>query len=221
MSKKANPIIQSWKSNAQRWIKIIEDDAIESRRLVTNAAILAIILKYQPTNVLDVGCGEGWLVRALMDNKIKAYGIDATKALIKKAKEGKGNFDILSYKELTKGVTLPDAPFDIITINFALFEKKGTTRLLKKLPEYLTPNGKIIIQTMHPFSLQETDEYKSAWREDAWAGLNGAFTDPFRWYARTLEDWFKVFQKAGLTLKNIKEPIHPKTKKPASIIFVL
>ncbi len=66
MSKKANPIIQSWKINAEKWIKTIENSEIESRQLVTNTAILENVLQRKPKSVLDIGCGEGWLVNTLV-----------------------------------------------------------------------------------------------------------------------------------------------------------
>ncbi len=222
MSKSTNPILKSWAVNAKKWIKTIENNEIESRRLVTNAAILQTILTNQPNTVLDIGCGEGWLVNTLVQHKIKAVGIDATATLIKAAKtKGKGKFQVKDYDTMIKGVRFKTAPFDLISINFALFENKKTAQLIKKLPDYLKTDGKMVIQTLHPFSIATDQPYKSAWRKDSWGGLKRKFTQPYKWYFRTLEDWVKLFTKADLMLEAIKEPIHPKTGRPASIIFVL
>jgi len=208
--------------NAKKWIKTIENNEIESRQLVTNTAILQTILTQQPKTVLDIGCGEGWLVNTLVQHKIKAVGIDATVDFIKAAKaKGKGTFKIKDYAAMIKGVRFKTAPFDLISINFALFENKKTAQLIKKLPNYLASDGKIVIQTLHPFSIATAEPYKSAWRKDSWGGLKRNFTQPYKWYFRTLEDWVKLFAKAGLVLEAIKEPIHPKTGRPASIVFVL
>lgn len=222
MSKKANPIIESWTINAKRWIKTIENDEIESRRLVTNAAILENILKLKPKKVLDIGCGEGWLVSALTNQKKEVTGIDAIETLIQRAKlRGKGSFYVINYQELIKGKALHTAPFDLISINFALFEKRETAQLLKKLPDYLTKNGKVIIQTLHPFSLDLTKPYQSGWRKDSYKGLKRNFEMPYKWYYRTLEDWIQLFKKSDLNLIALKEPIHPITERPASVIFIL
>lgn len=222
MSKKANPVIKSWEINAKKWIKTIENDEIESRRLATNAAILINILKRKPKKVLDIGCGEGWLVNTLARHKIQATGVDAVAELIENAKsKGKGTFKVINYKELTQGVAFKNGPFDLISINFALFENRKTAKLIKKLPNYLAKNGVIIIQTLHPLSVIENQPYKSEWRKDSWKGLKRNFTQPHKWYFRTLGDWVKLFKKSGLKLDELHEPIHPKTGKPASIIFVL
>ncbi len=223
MSKKANPIIQSWKINAKKWIKTIENSEIESRQLITNTAILNNVLKRNPKSVLDIGCGEGWLVNTLVKHGIAAIGIDAIPTLIKNAKnKGKGKFKVMTYEALTKGAPLKQAPFDIISINFALFENRKTAQLIKKLPSYLSDDdGQIIIQTLHPFSIATDKRYESAWRKNSWEGLKRNFKQPHKWYFRTLEDWIKLFRKAKLNLVELQEPLHPKTGRPASIVFVL
>lgn len=222
MSKKANPIIKSWELNAKKWIKTIENSEIESRRLATNAAILENILERKPKKVLDIGCGEGWLVNTLVKHKIHATGVDAVADLIKNAKsKGKGKFKVASYAELTEGIPLKNEPFDLISINFALFENQKTAQLIKKLPHYLAKDGVIVIQTLHPFSRITDQPYQSEWRKDSWKGLKRKFTQPHKWYFRTLGDWVKLFQKAGLVLEELQEPIHPKTRQPASIVFIL
>ena len=222
MSKKANPIIQSWKINAKKWIKTIENSEIESRQLITNTTILNNVLQRKPKSVLDIGCGEGWLVNTLVKQEIQAMGIDAIAALIKNAKtKGKGKFKVMTYDTLTKGATFKQAPFELITINFALFENRKTKQLIKKLPSYLAADGQIIIQTLHPFSIAKDKRYESAWRKDSWEGLKRNFQQPHKWYFRTLEDWIKLFSKAKLNLLELQEPIHPKTGRPASVVFVL
>lgn len=222
MSKNRNPIIKSWTINADKWIKTIEKEEIESRQLVTNAAILQNILLLNPDNVLDIGCGEGWLVHALTKQGITTTGVDGVKSLIEAAKsKRKGNFEVINYKELSDGVSLKSAPFDLISINFALFENKKTARLIKKLRNYLVDGGNIVIQTLHPFSIDLDGPYKSAWRKDSWKGLKRNFKLPYKWYFRTIEDWITLFRKAGFSLEKLKEPIHPKTGRPASVIFVL
>ena len=41
-------------------------------------ALLRLVLERRPENVLDVGCGEGWLVSALRQAGVRAWGIDAS-----------------------------------------------------------------------------------------------------------------------------------------------
>ena len=65
-------IIDSWKSNALPWVIAVRTNEIESRLLVTNKAIIDAVLAQAPKTVLDVGCGEGWLIRELKKAGIKS-----------------------------------------------------------------------------------------------------------------------------------------------------
>ena len=80
-------IIESWHRNALPWTNIVREGKIESRRLSTDQAIVNAILSCSPQTVLDIGCGEGWLVRELAAKNIRATGIDVVPALITQAKQ--------------------------------------------------------------------------------------------------------------------------------------
>lgn len=56
---------RSWDANAHAWTDAVRNESIESRRLVTNAAIIEAVRSCGGQRVLDLGCGEGWLARAL------------------------------------------------------------------------------------------------------------------------------------------------------------
>ena len=53
----------SWQANADAWTAAVREQRIESRRQVTDAAILQAILALAPLHILDLGCGDGWLRR--------------------------------------------------------------------------------------------------------------------------------------------------------------
>jgi len=58
-------IAESWTANADAWTTAVRDGLIPSREAGTNAAILAACLQHGAGPVLDVGCGEGWLVHTV------------------------------------------------------------------------------------------------------------------------------------------------------------
>jgi hypothetical protein len=62
--------------------------------------------------------------------------------------------------------------------------------------------------------------YRDGWREGSWDGFNAGFTDPPPWYFRTLGSWVKLYGDHGLQLREVREPVHPKTGKPVSLILV-
>ncbi len=216
-----NEIIKSWAINAGEWSRIVEQEGIASRKL-TNPAIVQIIKDYEPLHILDLGCGEGWLTRALSHGKNKVCGVDATEALLETArKKGPQKYFKLTYEEIIAGVSIPEAPFDAVVFNFCLYQKDEVPQLLIALQRVLTNPGLIFIQTLHPsFLLMNELPYKDQWIEDSWKGLTGKFVQPHPWFARTLESWTEVFRVSGFELIKVKEVVND-NHIPVSIIFVL
>jgi 2-polyprenyl-3-methyl-5-hydroxy-6-metoxy-1,4-benzoquinol methylase len=219
-------IIESWVTNAAAWSEAIQQEAIESRKLVTNQAIIMAIAKHQPNSLLDIGCGEGWLCRAAqkaIPSLSTIKGMDAIAALVQQAKTLSPNvsWEQKSYQDLIAGASHNQEQFQIISINFALFEKELVELLLLALPNYLSENGRVIIQTLHPLMACGDAAYEEGWREGNWNGFSTAFKDPHPWYFRTMAAWVSLFTASGLILDQMQEPLHPETGKPASVIFEL
>jgi 2-polyprenyl-3-methyl-5-hydroxy-6-metoxy-1,4-benzoquinol methylase len=215
-------IIESWKANAEQWIATIDHAEIESRKLATNEAIIKTVTSLPVKKVLDVGCGEGWLTRIFRSKGMNAYGVDAIETLIDHAIQKDGPFYFhYDYQQIAKGDNDLPKPFDAAAINFALIDKEDTEQLIASLPGYLKQNGYLVIQTLHPLTVAINDDYISGWKEGSWNGMKRDFVLPYQWYFRTLEDWSSLFSAFGFVLKSLYEPLHPETKKPLSVIFVL
>lgn len=213
-------ILRSWHINARPWIKAIADGGIESRVLVTNKAILDAVLNIKPRNVLDIGCGEGWLAAKLSEAGVNVFGIDAIPALIEKAQQIKGaTFSVCAYEYLSSYEF--NMQFDCLICNFSLIGEKSTENAVAAAGKLLKPGGRFIIQTLHPIAACGALPYRDGWREGSWAGFSEDFSKPAPWYFRTMETWKKLFSENGLELITITEPVHPKTSNPASIIFDL
>ena len=213
-------IVDSWHTNATPWTAAVRDQRIESRRLVTDRAIIDAITGRQPRSVLDLGCGEGWLVRALAARGVpEVIGVDVVPALIDQARAaGGGEFRVASYEAIARGelrITV-----DVAVANFALIGKEAVDALIKSAPKLLNPGGALVIQTLHPVVACGDLPYMDGWREGSWAGFSDDFTDPAPWYFRTLETWVRLIASSGLTLVEMREPIHPATNKPASVLFI-
>lgn len=92
-------IIDAWSRNTDPWTAAVRGGEIESRVLATNAAIADTVRAYAPRTGLDLGCGEGWLVRALPE--VAMVGVDAIAGLVEQAAAaGGGEFRQLSYEEI-------------------------------------------------------------------------------------------------------------------------
>jgi 2-polyprenyl-3-methyl-5-hydroxy-6-metoxy-1,4-benzoquinol methylase len=169
--------------------------------------------------VLDIGCGEGWLVRALAEHGVRGLGVDVVPELVDAAtRAGGGEFRVASYEDIADGTL--HVTVDAAVANFALIGEHSVANLLRRMPALLTSRGVVIVQTVHPLVAGGDHPYVDGWRAGSWAGFSADFSDPAPWYFRTMESWVRLFVDSGLRLLEIREPVHPTTQKPASVIFI-
>jgi 2-polyprenyl-3-methyl-5-hydroxy-6-metoxy-1,4-benzoquinol methylase len=213
-------IIDSWHTNATPWTAAVRDKRIESRKLVTDQAIVDAVLSRRPKSVLDIGCGEGWLSRALAERGVeRTVGVDVVPTLVEQARSaGGGEFRVASYEGIADGEL--DLSVDVAVANFALIGKDAVDALIRTSPSLLEPGGALVIQTLHPLVAGGDQAYQDGWRTGSWAGFSDDFSDPAPWYFRTLATWVELIASSGLTIQEMREPMHPATRKPASVIFI-
>ncbi len=212
-------IIDSWHKNAAPWIVAIQERQIVSRQLVTDRAIVDTVASYGGNTVLDLGCGEGWLTRALVDLGLDVLGTDIVPELIERARQSdRSRFELASYAEIAAGKL--SQKFDLAIANFSLLGDESVRGLFRSMPTLLHPGGAFIVQTLHPTIACGNLPYVDGWRNSSWAGFSDDFSDPAPWYFRTLTSWVELYTTSGLKIVEIREPLHPHTHQPASAIFV-
>ena len=215
----ATAIERSWIANAQAWTAAVREGRIESRRLATDRAIVDAVLACQPRRVLDVGCGEGWLCRALAQHGVKTFGIDASAPLIEAARAlGGDGHAVCGYAGLIDE-PLRFGRFDAVACNFALLEER-IEPLLMALRTVLSPEGSLLTQTVHPWAACGDAPYADGWRNETFAAFGDAFTAEMPWYFRTLESWCEVLVRCGYAIASLREPVHPGTGRPLSLLLV-
>lgn len=207
-------LAHSWQSNAEGWTRTVREGRIESRRLVTDAAIVAAAQALHPKRALDIGCGEGWLCRALAGPGVEVVGVDACAALIASAQAmGAAQYHVCRHADLA-GAGL--GKFDLLLCNFALLDEHLQVPL-QSWRDLLLPQGRLLIQTVHPHSASEV--YEDGWRLERFDGFGEGFPEPMPWYFRTLESWLALLVDAGWRVEHLQAPPNPLTGKPVSLLL--
>ncbi len=211
---------QSWDVNAAAWTDSVRSGAIASRRAGTDDAVRAAVQACSPApaRILDVGCGEGWLARALASDGYEVTGFDGSTDLIESARgQGGGRFVTMTYEELAADPDALGRPFDAIICNFALLGEE-IDPLLAALRRMLVVGGTLVIQTVPPHGDASTP-YREGWRVETFDAFGDAYPSPMPWFFRTLGSWVEALNRAGFTLGQIEEPLHPQTHRPLSLVL--
>lgn len=165
----------------------------------------------KPFSFLDVGCGNGWVVRKIsqQDNCKKAVGIDKSKKMISKAKLNKKSTkesyvvsDVISWKYHGK--------FDYIFSMESLYYSSPMESALKKIFKLLKPRGQFFCGT---------DFYKDNKATTQWAKMMNLPLD-----LRSKNQWKKMFEEAGFKTKTkqIKDlDSRKKWKREFGTLFII
>ncbi len=219
-----------WEDAASPWTRAVRHGSIRSRVLVTNAAIIEAVLALKPARVLDLGCGEGWLLRELAAGGLDPaglVGVDGSSALIAEASAaGPGRFVQADYFDLPAALQPPAGEaFDLVVANFSLIGDASSAAALQATHDLLRPGGQLLIQTLSPRAVANGDEVgdgtepTEGWREGSWQGCGEGFGDAAPWYCRSLAGWRRLLDEAGLTLQWQHETDDPDSGAPLSLLL--
>jgi len=131
---------------------------------------------------LDVGCGNGWVVRKVVKNSFcnRAMGIDGAKQMIAKAKSREGGEYILADLDSFN----PREKFDLIHSMEVLYYLDDPTEVIRKISDsWLKQEGRLIIGLDH----YHENIQSHSWQEDVGT----------RMHMFKAEDWIQMFEAAG------------------------
>ncbi len=182
------------------WAKIGRAELMEKEHSKTVLKFLNSIPFEKQFSFLDVGCGNGWVVRKIsqIQNCKKAERIDKSQNMITKAKSkiksSKENYlrtDILSWKFNGK--------FNYIFSMESLYYSKPMESALKKIYKLLKPGGEFFCGT---------DFYSDNKATIPWSKIMNIPLD-----LRSKKQWKKMFEEIGFETKTKQVRDHSNRKK--------
>lgn len=110
--------------------------------------IYNIVRRKEKAKVLDIGFGTGILTKKLYDDGYEIYGIDFSQRMIDIAKEKMPLANLIQY-DFSKGLPkeVQNISFDYVISTYAMhhLEDEEKSKFIKRLGNYLSKDGKIII----------------------------------------------------------------------------
>lgn len=117
--------------------------------------------KEQPLNLLDAGCGDGWLA-GLIKSELPSWQVQACdlgQPLISSAQK---QFPKVEFKlaDLTKPLPYPKETFDFITSSMVLHDTENETAVLQNFQNILKPDGVALVTIVNPYYGFPVGEWK-------------------------------------------------------------
>ena len=198
-------------------------------RTLIDPTLLKVVGKSRGKEVLDLGCGNGYLSRKLAKGGAKVTAVDASPQMIRNAKahDPKGLLTIRyvhSSAGRLKGV--PSSKFDVVVANMSLMDIEGAEDAVKEVSRVLKRSGRFVASISHPcFDVMShsgwqaekvmgrppvvyrmVTAYRKPFSEDVPWGVGTdrkmhtrSFHRPLGWYAR-------IIRSCGMAITALEEP---------------
>jgi ubiquinone/menaquinone biosynthesis C-methylase UbiE len=207
-----------WNRVAGDWRIQVGDDGDNNRQLNSDPVLWAFAGDVRGLEVLDAGCGTGYLSRKLRNRGARVTGVDFSERMIRIARAAAPDIDfrVDSCCELA---TLDDAAFDLLIANYVLMDLPDLPAAMAAFHRVLKPGGAAVVVFSHPCFPQgratasgDGTEISYHWSfpyfeptpctDPPW----GHFRSEFHWFHRPLSDYWKAFTAAGFAVVDFEEP---------------
>ncbi|NUQ35684.1 MAG: class I SAM-dependent methyltransferase [Planctomycetaceae bacterium] len=195
MSKVAHETVELFNQWARegRDIEMAEGHTHAAREALRDVAVVP------GGSILDLGCGSGFVTRALAKRLPEAsvMGVDAAGEMIFQARDLTPDdlFNAVYYHGSIFDEALKDERFDMIFSMEALYYMLPVAETVKRMVEMLKPGGTIVVVV---------DYYKENTASHAWARK---YSIPME--LLSAEDYVKLFEEAGLEGVSSRTVLYP------------
>lgn len=212
----------TYADNAHFWVKIIREGLDPYRTELTDEQVLDAVGECSGLDVLDGGCGEGYMSRFLLARGARVVGIDTSDSLIQAATTHSAaqSPNLTHYVASLEGIPEESARFDVAVCNHVLSDVADPQSALREIGRVLRPGGRLVVLMLHPCF------YTAHAERDAGGNIpvttyfqERTINQPFKVAGlespaevhmnfRPLEFYTRAIVSAGFVITNVSEP-HP------------
>lgn len=173
------------------WVKNGKDDGMEKNHYEPVSKIIELINSTENKfNIIDAGCGNGWAVRLVANEKNckSACGVDGSQFMIQKAKK---NDPINNYIHANLNTWNPITKVDVVMSMEVFYYFKNPQKIINNIFNYwLNQNGRLIIGVDFYYENPQCHD----WQKQTEVSIMNLLK---------IKEWTNLFKKAGF--KDVKK----------------
>ena len=217
----AEEAIRRWDLHAEQFTALYSKYGDINRKVLLTPVILEMLGRVVGRNILDAGCGEGFLSRLMAERGASVTAVDYSGKLLEIARERTADDLRIDYlhANLEHLDMLNDDTFDIVVSCIVVQSVPDYQAAIKEMYRVLQLGGTCILAMTHPcFSsdggwVRDAKGKKLYWKidnyfyergfETAWPP--GSDNNPINFH-RTLTSYFRTIVDTGFVVKDLMEP---------------
>jgi len=173
-----------------------------------SAPFLELIGDVNGLRVLDAGCGEGWLSRALNARGAAVVGIDVATRLIEAARtaDPDGAIDFQT-RDLSHPLPEFESRFDLVVSYMVLNDVPDHLGFIATIGAVTKPRGRAVLAVNNPYSAVirgKVDSYFDSGTASVYQGLSSHGVRVY-YYHRTMEQYVNAFRDQGFVLRTLHD----------------
>ncbi|MBI4234160.1 MAG: class I SAM-dependent methyltransferase [Chloroflexi bacterium] len=144
------PSEASWDRADSCYDSLVGAEGSEFHRHVVIPGTVRLLDLQRGEKVLDLGCGQGVLSRALCQHGAQVTGVDLSQRLIQMARQRSHKAIRYLVADARHLEELPDASFDAIASVLAIQNVEPTAPVFAECARLLRPGGRLVLVLSHP-----------------------------------------------------------------------
>lgn len=204
-----------WEPDAENWVRWART-ALHDAYWYYRDSFLDVVVPAPGGRCIEIGCGEGRVVRDLVARGHQVIGVDSSVTLVRYARAA----DRAGTYAVADGAALPfpDGCFDLAVAYNCLQVVADMPGTVREAARVLVRGGRFCVAVSHPLadvgrfaddspdaSFIVRDDYFVNRRVDDTVERDG-LEMRFRGWTYSLEDYAVAFEQAGLAIETMREP---------------